>query len=144
MRKEPEEVRFWRMVQKTDGCWLWMGAKFRRGYGQFRGYKGKSWKAHRFAFKLNGGELVPGEYICHRCDNPSCVRPDHLFAGTPTDNVQDCIRKGRLTRKRLTHCKRGHEFTPENTITRPKGKACRTCQLTSRRAMYHRRKAVAA
>jgi hypothetical protein len=90
--------RFWAKVEKTDGCWVWTGGKFVRGYGSFRpGRRGDaSVRAHRFSWELTNGPIPEGMIVCHRCDNPSCVRPDHLFLGTNQDNTTDARRKGRL------------------------------------------------
>lgn len=96
---KPPVERFWRYVEKTDGCWLWAGGLHKKGYGTFH------WKqdgttghgAHRFSYILHYGPLEPGMYVCHHCDNPRCVRPDHLFAGTNIDNMLDAQRKGRLS-----------------------------------------------
>lgn len=86
---------FWRKVNKTDSCWLWIAAVDGDGYGQF--WAGRQVRAHRFSFHLAFGWLpARGCVVMHKCDTPACVRPDHLFAGTHADNVHDKIRKGRL------------------------------------------------
>lgn len=92
--------RFWRFVKKTDGCWLWTASKNWDGYGSFsfqiqRGEK-RTITAHRVSWVIHGNKLVNGFEICHRCDVPNCVNPDHLFLGTHTDNVRDCLYKGRF------------------------------------------------
>lgn len=91
---EPVSVRFWRFVQKSDGCWLWLGTKSADGYGSIR-HAGKMRKAHRVAYELMRGVIPDGGQICHHCDNPACVNPDHLFVGTNRDNMIDRQRKGR-------------------------------------------------
>ena len=101
--------RFWEKVKKTDGCWTWMGAKDRKGYGKFSiggsrnadGSRRNSMvSAHRVSYELNVGAIPSGQgfhgtCVLHRCDNPSCVRPDHLFRGTNLENVRDMDTKGR-------------------------------------------------
>lgn len=89
--------RFMSYVQEGDGCWLWTGDKFRDGYGKFKGPAPdhKTYQAHRFSFEHFIGPIPDGLLVCHRCDTPPCVRPDHLFTGTHYDNVQDAIAKGR-------------------------------------------------
>lgn len=78
-------------------CWLWQGARFKNGgYGQFREYrKRNSARAHVFAWRLWRGAVPAGLYVLHKCDNPPCVNPNHLFLGTAKDNSDDCGRKGR-------------------------------------------------
>lgn len=93
----PEE-RFWPRVKKQlSGCWEWGGAKDQDGYGVFRGEVGgvKFNRAHRFSYAVHFGEIPEGSYICHSCDNPKCVNPEHLWAGTPRDNMEDRDAKGR-------------------------------------------------
>jgi hypothetical protein len=87
--------RFARNIQcDPSGCWLWVGTLDRLGYGRF-GMNGKQPGAHRIAWLLHHGEIPSGLGVCHRCDIPRCVNPDHLFLGTQKDNLRDCSRKGR-------------------------------------------------
>lgn len=86
--------RFWLKVEKTDACWNWIGAKNRKGYGEIR-VNSKKFMAHRFIWMQEHGEIPSGMFVCHRCDNPQCVRLDHLFLGTPQENTDDMLLKGR-------------------------------------------------
>ena len=88
------DERFWSKVTKTPGCWLWRAGKDRDGYGLFR-FDGKQKRAHRLAYAVLVGP--PGKaLVCHKCDNPPCVRPTHLFLGTNGDNIRDAVAKGRM------------------------------------------------
>lgn len=87
---------FWSRVNKGDGCWMWTGAKMkkRRGYGAVR-WDGITKYTHRVSWEITNGEIPDDMIVCHRCDNPPCVRPDHLFLGTDKDNYDDMVAKGR-------------------------------------------------
>jgi hypothetical protein len=77
------------------GCWEWMANKTHNGYGQIY-YNGSQRRAHRVSYEIHIGPIPSGMLICHRCDNPSCINPEHLFIGTVKDNINDCIEKGRF------------------------------------------------
>lgn len=91
------EQRFFEKVNKTSSCWLWTGALTGNGYGSFR-FNGKTCSAHRFSYIHFNGEIPEGMIICHKCDTPSCVNPEHLQIGTHLDNNRDCIAKGRFVK----------------------------------------------
>lgn len=102
-----DEPRFWSKVYKfsesNGGCWVWTAASTARMYGYFRckiGGKRALIRAHIYSWQLFTGKPVPkGLCVCHKCDHPYCVNPDHLFLGTHDDNVQDKISKGRQSHK---------------------------------------------
>ena len=88
--------RFWRLAVPCDGCWGWKGNSNQRGYGQFRvGRKGPVLSAHRTSYEIHKGPISAGLIVRHTCDNPWCVNPDHLLAGTHKDNARDCTERGR-------------------------------------------------
>ena len=91
-----QDQRFWDHVSKSE-CYQWDGARDKNGYGRYK-VNGKNVKAHRYAWELTNGPIPKGKVICHKCDNPKCVRSEHLFVGTMKDNQQDMARKGRATR----------------------------------------------
>ena len=135
---------FWANVRVTDGCWEWTGPNDGK-YGRFyRG--GQSNRAHRLSYELFVGEIPDGLWVLHHCDNPPCIRPDHLFLGDCQANMRDAAQKGRICtigQSLKTHCKRGHEFTPENTYVDTKGhRRCRTCATERRKAIRATREPV--
>ncbi|MBP8196936.1 MAG: HNH endonuclease [Chromatiaceae bacterium] len=92
---EMVEDKFWDRVVRTDGCWQWKGAKKASGYGKLSPSAGVFLVAHRIAWEIHNGPIPEGLFVCHHCDNPECTNPEHLFLGTPQDNMDDKVRKGR-------------------------------------------------
>lgn len=129
--------------EPNTGCWLWLAAGGRGGYGVIKlPHSKKNSSAHRVAFELYVGPVPPGMCVLHRCDTRACVNPAHLFLGTYEDNAHDMIRKGRAIRPDVailtaaaarknnakTHCRYDHELTPENTFITGQGyRRCRQC-----------------
>lgn len=115
-----DEEYFQRLKARTlvneRGCWIWQGFRHPapRTYGEMS-YRGNGWRTHRLAWTLAKGKIPPGMAVCHKCDDPGCCNPDHLWLGTHTDNMKDCKAKKRNRTTTQTHCKNGHEFTAENT-----------------------------
>lgn len=98
--KQSLEDRFFAKVLKSmdsDGCWNWIASKYRDGYGRIQ-FQRKSVRAHRISWQIHHGPIPDGVQVLHRCDNPLCVRPDHLFLGTHDDNMADKVAKGRQFR----------------------------------------------
>lgn len=79
----------------TDECWEWKANKFSSGYGQFAAGKGHSTKAHRYSWELFFGPIPEGKFVLHKCDNPGCVNPYHLYLGSKCDNARDAVVRGR-------------------------------------------------
>lgn len=154
-QKLSEQERFWNKVEfiPFHSCWEWNAGKDKDGYGQFSSYisykKRKPYRSNRFVWELLFGPIPAGMLICHICDNPSCVRPDHLFLGTPSDNLKDAYRKGRLTevlkkaclpRLNKTHCPTGHEYDLLNTRIYNGKRYCRACEKTRLAKQYQDKK----
>src|SRR2546422_11309402 len=100
LARKPLEERFWAKVQKlpNDGCWIWTAHTNEHGYGRLSIKRGVVERAHRISWRLHFGSIPDGLCVLHKCDNPPCIRPDHLFLGTKTDNSVD-----RQTKHRAPH-----------------------------------------
>ncbi len=131
-------------VGTNSNCWLWMASVNKQGYGHI-GVGRKVLLAHRVSWYLHYGEMPPAHLdVCHHCDTPGCVNPNHLFVGTVTDNQYDSIDKGRrkyplsdrdwskerqiLVKQRVFICKRGHSVSGLNLYIKKSGVVqCRAC-----------------
>lgn len=91
-------IEKWSIPEPNTGCWLWLGGFGRDGYGNINGKIYGEWLSHRYALAVTGVE-IEGLYVLHKCDNPACVNPSHLYAGTQLENMQDAVRRGRVSRR---------------------------------------------
>ena len=147
------EERFWRKtapLMDDSGCLIWIAAlkgEGRHAYGVFNVEPGKPvQKAHRVSWRLAYGDIPKGLGVLHKCDNPSCVNPDHLFLGDQTVNMADCRSKGRSVNlpaeanRIKTHCPKGHEYNKDNTYYYKTERQCRICRSAASRRSYLNRK----
>jgi hypothetical protein len=126
----PAAIRFWKFVSKggDSSCWEWTGNTVGRGndprYGQFSKGKGSPIYAHRYSFEMVNGPIPPDMQVHHKCKNRLCVNPAHLELAIRHNHPDGAP----VMRREMTHCRYGHEYTPENTFIRTTGtRRCRKC-----------------
>ena len=125
-----------------SGCWLWIGVKNKKGYGQYS-INDRPGLAHRKSWTIFKGEIPNKLFVCHKCDVTSCVNPEHLFLGTNKDNMKDMATKGRHASKKIIKCPNGHPYDTENTYLSPaNSRHCRTCSKRQTRIYLRRLRGV--
>lgn len=132
--KIPARIRFESKFVRGDGCWLWTAYRDKDGYGHFT-ESTLPVPAHRYSYRLYVGEIPAAILVCHKCDNPACVKPEHLFLGTQKENLADQRSKGRAAGKPplKDRCLNGHSLSGGNlNWVTPKGyfspqRYCRQC-----------------
>jgi hypothetical protein len=136
------EDLFWSRTDRRgpDECWPWTGVATSHGYGVMV-INGKRTIATRYSWSLANDRPWPaGRIACHHCDNPICVNPRHIYAGTHSDNSTDSVVRGRTSGQKKTHCKNGHELTEQNVWRYGNMRVCKQCQYARARRSYHRRR----
>jgi len=128
------QVYFSNRINKTDSCWLWTGTLFKQGYARVT-FKGKRLKGHRVSYELYKGPIPEGLQINHtHSGNKHCVNPEHLYAGTQTDNMRDIVKHGTNPQANKTHCPKGHEYNNINCrVNKDGGRTCRICDRLRKR-----------
>lgn len=135
--------RFEDYIDRTGECWIWTGPRDRKGYGLWSG-EGERGLAHRVSLtRAAGTPPDPAMFACHQCDNPPCVRPDHLYWGTIQDNTRDYVERQGVHNKgaRKAHCPQGHPYSGDNVQVYGGKRNCRECGNTRARERMRRKRA---
>jgi len=138
-----------RCIDEITQCWNWIGYT-QNGYGVFRIKPSLKWYyVHRVSAAIFlGFDADSNKWILHKCDNPRCFNPEHLFIGDHVDNMHDAALKGRLNtfgadrRRNITHCPRGHEYSDNNTYTHEGSRYCRECKRLAQQRYVEKRRVV--
>lgn len=121
-------------VRNESGCLIWNGSLNNSGYPQTN-YRAKTVRCHRMLWQIAHQVQLPKNVaVCHTCDERKCLEQTHHWTGTWQENLQDCAKKNRHTNGAKTHCRKGHEYTPENTAFTDagKGRKRRSCRICNR------------
>ena len=133
--------RFWDKVDKTDECWVWTAGKNSHGYGAFK-IDNKTVGAHVISYTLTNGNIPKGIEVCHTCDNPPCVRPDHLWLGTRKENAQDSAHKGRNSHGERHHTSKLSDSQVQQILkdNRSVNEIANDYKVTIQAIWYHKKK----
>jgi hypothetical protein len=140
--KGSQAERFNIKVKRGEGCWEWTGAKLRTGYGRITVSTGKVCSAHHLSYEFSCGPVPKGMCVLHICDNPACVRPDHLFLGTHNDNMKDMTAKersgGRILKREDAYAILWHEVSgePRQTLADEYGVTYQTVRNIAQRRTW--------